>query len=1598
MSLFGNQNTAQNRPSLFSTPATSTATGATPGGSLFGSLGAKPATSSLFGASSNQQQQQQPQAGGGLFGSLGTASQPQQQQQTTGTGLFGGLGSTSQPQAQQSGSGLFGGLNPNSQPQQQASTSLFGGGLGASTANQQQVQPVSQSSLLGSTQIPSQSQSQQNGPSGAYFDAILEKSRKRAHGHEEGAAENLPSLQLGLGDLRQRIKRLGPGVQERGVDGRAHYLLAASGVDPGAAVRDISFFNAQSTKLDRTALQGPSDTDVEGYLSKLQSQTTLTMISDGLARSVRDFDAFLEDNVTMEWDAQRKRIYQHFGIKPREDSNAPGEGSSFAASAIESRAAFGRSRRTKGSPAAGSRTNAGLSGSSFGRSAMQKSVIGTPVPMGSGRSSLFTDVEKKVETNSITTPDPSDRFVREKQSKFIEKVQSLNISRIRKTPYPILHEFASVASQPGEQHSQEFAKAYRALIDIIGENPTVESLSDVNAVKERQCAEGYLDEVHNSQKHVKIKKMILRGSTRYLEKQFYEEMETLVAKNPREANLGGVPNVISKVKAYVRIRAARKDLVPDNTGLQMLGDDYVWALIFYLLRSGHVQEAAEYVTSNAVAFRAIDRSFAAYITDYNNSSERRLRRELQDRINSEYNQRLRIAPEHSIDPFRMACYKVIGRCDLAKRNLDGLNQSMDDFTWLQFNLAREVNRVEEIASEVYGLTDVQVTVQEIGNRYFSKGAADVNGQYGLFFYLQILAGMFEQAIEYLYPFQYVDTVHFAIALDYYGLLRVSNPSVADTDLMSYTTKGHPQISFGRMLGYYTRDFRAANVGAAVDYLSLICLNQDLPGELGRKQASLCHEALRELVLESREYALLLGDIRSDGVRIKGAIEERMGLIGLEDTDDFMRTVTIQAASVADDNGRTTDAVLLYHLAGEYDNVIAVITRALSEAVAIPIGQDQMKLQPLKPRTTEAAKHEVGTSLSLTSVDDPVILAKNMIDLYKTNMMFLDKIKPENKDACSVLLQMSSAKVKVEESRWTEALDIIVTLDILPLEARGNPSVIRGYATKFSALSQPVANNVPNLLMWTILCCNSQRNILTNGQFGGNEGTRRMMIDDLKQKNLDLTTASATPPSRCVTSPMETRDIIPSPKEESQSPAEDNRRPRRRPTSGRSISTLTPEQQQKKRINDREAQRASRARAKAELEALHREIAELKSQKPYLELQRAINEKELVEAENRSIKRRLAEVMGALRSIIGDNAIDGGTPDTCSLRDQLSSAQSAPRNPNLSVATPISLPSPINHSDNQWQASSSKNSPDHERNAQTQQKQEMTRGLDIGAERMGLNFLLDDTQRTKKILPEIHDSQNFQPMGPGSRSQLEFKINSMANYDNPNLQLEIKAHLTPVKNSAPTCPLDSILLNFLHEWQKQAAEGVPAPSLIGPAYPSVASLLNPAVSLRSHRLSKILTDILATFPDLSTLPERIAVLYIMFLLMRWQISPTPENYDRLPDWLTPRPCQLFTTHPHWVNYIPWPKMRDKLVRDYNCIENLFDDFFIPFTTTLSLNWPYAPMDTLLSSPGGSEEFVINPIFERHLRDLGNWSLGTSFAEAYPKLADTCRIKPDGYRKP
>jgi len=133
---------------------------------------AAPSTTSLFG-NTTQQQTTQPTS---LFGApAGHQQQQQPQAATTSGGLLGGLGaSTAQPQ-QTSGS-LFGTVA--TQPQAPASTGQ-----------------LAQPSTTGTN---------------AHFQTLLERGKKRreptAGGLEFG---ELPTLQLGLGDIASKVRNLG---------------------------------------------------------------------------------------------------------------------------------------------------------------------------------------------------------------------------------------------------------------------------------------------------------------------------------------------------------------------------------------------------------------------------------------------------------------------------------------------------------------------------------------------------------------------------------------------------------------------------------------------------------------------------------------------------------------------------------------------------------------------------------------------------------------------------------------------------------------------------------------------------------------------------------------------------------------------------------------------------------------------------------------------------------------------------------------------------------------------------------------------------------------------------------------------------------------------------------------------------------------------------------------------------------------------------------------------------------------------------------------------------------------------------------------------
>ena len=436
---------------------------------------------------------------------------------------------------------------------------------------------------------------------------------------------------------------------------------------------------------------------------------------------------------------------------------------------------------------------------------------------------------------------------------------------------------------------------------------------------------------------------------------------------------------------------------------------------------------------------------------------------------------------------------------------------------------------------------------------------------------------------------------------------------------------------------------------------------------------------------------------------------------------------------------------------------------------------------------------------------------------------------------------------------------------------------------------------------------------------------------------------------------------------------------------RGVASLTPDQLAKKRANDREAQRAIRERTKAQIETLERRIHELTSQQPYQELQEVIRQKDAIQAENVEIKRRLTSILHIIQPLVG---AQGLTELATAAHGNLTFNNQHDTQPNQFVNgehgqhdvqpmshhhTPTTSPHPPFNQ--QWQGEGqgiegNKTWQDSVE-ALNNQRANFQRGLELSeaGERLSFNFLLDG--QSNKHTTQQSASSPYPPL------------------TNPAFAEASPPWAALPKNGPPESPLDGILLKFLHSRRQEASNGIPRGPLDGPAYPSVSSLLNPASAGAVDPLSQVMVDIISKFPGICGLSEQVAILINMFWFMRWCVRPTPEHFERIPEWLRPTPSQLFEAHAAWMDYVPWPKIRDKLVvakpGSYP-----FENWFIPFTTGISVNWPYHDSDCLLST-NDQEEPLVNPAFERHIMRLDNWSLGPAFAEAYPDLAIVARIQ-------
>ncbi|KAH7926212.1 nucleoporin-interacting protein NIC96 [Leucogyrophana mollusca] len=810
---------------------------------------------------------------------------------------------------------------------------------------------------------------------------------------------DLPSVNLTLDQIEAQSRRLvsrRPGASND--TDRANYLLAQAHVDAPALANSIAHLNTSTTF---SPLQPLQDTDVAGYLRHAHEQNLISTIEEGRKETQEDFYRLLEERSRKDWEAKKRRVFEELGGRATSDSKAIAE--------------------------------------------MKKSFHSKGALSASTGPSLTLQMQSKMMAY--------DRAVGE-----------LNAARLRGTSCPIVHLLMqAAASLNAEAASVQMMQNFHVLSKITAEPPALPPVEHAGAhilntpLFERKYARVYLGD-SESREAAALRNQIAKGSREALEDQYWDIIERSIQARPMEARLGGDPSVTNKIRAFLLMRYYKNGEWEDR--IELVAGQPLWAKLFYLVRTGHPQDALDEAMRYQQAIENREASFVNHFRSWIDSPDRRLPKPHRDHLQSVYNAHM--LHSASADPFKLALYKLMGKLEPSRRTVPQVTNTTEDWLWYQLAMVDE-----EEEGGLRGLTEVLLTY---GERHF-------DGQKkGVWAGVLLMCGQFERAVAALWDHQEteIEAVHLAIALAYHGLLRV--PSRAETSDLSPLTLSPvtpPALSLSTLIWRYVRQFVKMDAKEALQYVYCVCLSADQGSGVGKENLESAWELTRRIIVLAHSgpaWEELVGGFRPDGTRFRGVIEQGAPLLQLQSSAQYNEQILIHAARDSEENDRIPEAIKLYNLAGDYSTVISCLAQALGNSLSQPAGEN-----------------DKGGIVERTAVD--------ILRHYERTNRAVGK----DRDAAVRLLRVREAINAKNAGRPDVTLEIMESTDLIPLD--GDVAKITRRAEEFKDLHDALQRNLQVYLPLTMDALAAVHQSIKNSAAA--EATRQMTLGSLRKKSRSL---------------------------------------------------------------------------------------------------------------------------------------------------------------------------------------------------------------------------------------------------------------------------------------------------------------------------------------------------------------------------------------------------------------------------------------------------------------------------------------------------------------
>eukprot|EP00052_Salpingoeca_macrocollata_P016802 m.135689 g.135689 ORF g.135689 m.135689 type:complete len:848 (+) comp20170_c0_seq2:149-2692(+) len=545
-----------------------------------------------------------------------------------------------------------------------------------------------------------------------------------------------------------------------------------------------------------------------------------------------------------------------------------------------------------------------------------------------------------------------------------------------------------------------------------------------------------------------------------LQRRYLEYMDQIAQANGSAGGLVTSAGSVEGIQEFMRCPQISKILQERNGSAQ-------WAGVYYSMRCGRID------TAKAIARMELGDQVVRMLEDYGNgdiaNSSRKCSVEYLD------------CRRTGADPYKRAVMNVIGKCEIEEDIHSEIAVNIEDYLWIKLNLVRVGRVADQTATTDLAALQHLLSVTH-GEAYFQADREP-------FRYLEmlLLTAQFEKAVSFISQHNPTLGVHLGVALWHYGLLNTTDSIAEPLMVETQVARGvfDYKLNFALALQRYTLSFARTHPYYALRYSYLM---KDYTAANGQ---SLFVQSLTDLVIETREWATILGEIDASGHRQPAEIDIFCT------TDSEKTQVMLQVAQEAESRGRVLDALRLYDLANHQENVLELLCRNLAQDCYLRSAQSiREDLQQFGHYVYENTRYQ---QVPLNCKD---------AGGYRKRL-----------ETVAVLLKIMEFFDLYFSEKFQEGLQCLEKmrdLNIVPV----NTGHVAACVNNFDSLSQEVRRNLPQLLLCAMICLDRQHKLLRSSSTssflvadGARDGGRTSVLHTLRDQAQAIVSYSGQIPFR-----------------------------------------------------------------------------------------------------------------------------------------------------------------------------------------------------------------------------------------------------------------------------------------------------------------------------------------------------------------------------------------------------------------------------------------------------------------------------------------------------